>query len=685
MPHNFIKNVMRMTARKLGCELLRCTPALCSDRFLRQGSRFQGLGSALLACSGRRHAGLSCLLGAVQEGRSSAGYRGNAVRFYSQDGTGWQGLNGPAGQSHGSQHAVEAAAALSPPEGGVAVVPPKRGEKMTPFYAQLKECHFPADVLDLVGRYTLTIRRVSNSLTRLWDTTKKLSEEQRRYERQLMFDHPAFEQLCACAMQSAPAMRNDDLTFSLLAVVKLGLPHRSRVVQTLLRAVQEKLNEFDEKALSVLATCLGHMENSRNVDALREGLRLVVEDRVSGIESVVALQSLMRCVGREAPVTLKRKLEKKALSMVDQFSLPNAQHMVTTLAAMDLSSKPLLDICSRKIAENIHNIPSSRMINILRACKDLHYRDSHLLSAVAEHLTATFDMWSIKQLLLFLLLFEEVRFRPVALLDSFLEKVIQDPNSLNLKDVLSVLKICSQLNHVPENHKQEFLERMTSVLESYLLKMAPADLLRGVLFLCILGHFPLAPLERLLHTETLDELTKGGQFLQSNQRKLHYVDLCLQLDRPSLPRDLVVPPGTIDPPLTSQTLTRDWGKLVQRIVGDGVIQEAVVLEKTYFIDCLITLPQQRTDLDSPSEGESLSPGPCRRVAVLFAPPSFFCLGTSHPRGRLVMMMRHLRALGYTPVLVPEHEFDLLSEEEWVEGLKQLIFCEEEEAAVHAEL
>ncbi|XP_035266070.1 FAST kinase domain-containing protein 2, mitochondrial isoform X1 [Anguilla anguilla] len=667
-----------MAAHKLGHCLFRCTAPLRSDRLLWQSCSFQGLRGNFLAHGGQLHAGLSCFLTAAQTGRSPAGYRGNAVRFYSRDGAGWQGLSGAAGQSLSSQNPGDATDFPSPAAVSVAAAVTETTERTVPFYVQLKECHSPADVLDLAGRYTMTLRRVSSSLSRIWETTKKMSEEQRRYERQLMLDHPAFEQLCACAVKGAARMRSDDLTFSLLAVVKLGMPQRSRLVQTLLRATQEKLNEFDEKALSVLAAFLGDMKSCKNVDALRNGLRLVVEDRVSGIESVVALQNLMRCVGRDAPLTLKRKLENKALSMVDQFSLPNAQYMVITLAAMHFTSKPLLDICSKKIAESIHTIPPFRLMDIVKACKDLRYRDPHLFSAVAEHLTAIFDMWSNKQLILFLLMFEDLKFRPVALLDRLLERVIQDPNSLTLKDVLSVLKVYSQLNHVPENHKQEFLERMTSVLESYLLKMAPTDLLRGVFSLCILGHFPLAPLERLLHRETLDELTKGGQVVQTNQRRLHYVDLCLKLDRPPLPEALTVPPGTIDPPLTSQTVTRDWGKLIQRIAGDAVLQEGVVLEKSYFIDCVITLPLKRTDLSSPSEGERASPEPRQRVAVLFAPPSFFCLGTSHPRGRLVMMMRHLRALGYTPVLLPEQEFDVLSEEERAERLKSLIFPAKEE-------
>ncbi len=36
---------------------------------------------------------------------------------------------------------------------------------------------------------------------------------------------------------------------------------------------QERLNDFDEKGLSILASCLGLMEDSPNVAALKGGMR----------------------------------------------------------------------------------------------------------------------------------------------------------------------------------------------------------------------------------------------------------------------------------------------------------------------------------------------------------------------------------------------------------------------------
>lgn len=117
-----------------------------------------------------------------------------------------------------------------------------------PLMEELQNCGSPSDVLDLTCKYAVTVRQVSNCLSRMWFSTKMMSDEQRRYELQLMFEHPALEQLLQKAMKGALHMQNESLAYSLLSLVKLGVPQQSRVVQTLLRTcqVKEKINNRSE-------------------------------------------------------------------------------------------------------------------------------------------------------------------------------------------------------------------------------------------------------------------------------------------------------------------------------------------------------------------------------------------------------------------------------------------------------
>lgn len=114
----------------------------------------------------------------------------------------------------------------------------------TPFFNLLQRCSSPSDVLDLTCQYSPTNRQVSSCLNHMWTTTKKMSEEQRRYELQLMFEHPAFDSLLQRAVKMVTHMRLDDVAYSLLSMVGLGVPQQSRVVQTFLRICQVRGHEY---------------------------------------------------------------------------------------------------------------------------------------------------------------------------------------------------------------------------------------------------------------------------------------------------------------------------------------------------------------------------------------------------------------------------------------------------------
>uniref|UniRef100_A0A3Q1D9L0 RAP domain-containing protein n=1 Tax=Amphiprion ocellaris TaxID=80972 RepID=A0A3Q1D9L0_AMPOC len=585
----------------------------------------------------------------------------SSVRFYSQD------------RSHSD--GVEELSL--PPE---VQLDDSASELRTPFFDSLRRCGSPSDVLDLTRQYSPTVRQVSNSLTHMWSTTKKMSEEQRRYELQLMFEHPAFEELLQKALKTVGHMRNDDVTYSLLSMVNLGVSQHSRVVQTYLRVCQEKLNDFDEKSLSILASCLENMESSTNVDALKKGMRLVVEARLPGIKNVMTLQTMMRLLGKDAPQDLKRTLEKKALSMTDQFTLPNTQYMIFTMATMGFYSKPLMDLCSKKIAEDFHGIPFNRLYRVLQSYKELLYRNGDLLTGLSEYVASTLDVWTNKQVLLFLSIFEELAFCPDALMEAYAEKVISNPDVLALKDLSCVLKVFSSLNYDVRHQRQQFLDSLSHALSSYLPKMPAFTLLKAVYCLCLLGHFPSAPLEQLLHSSTLEQL-EGSKFAKSRERMFQTVDLCLRLDRPPLPQPLTVPTSVMgDASSSSQTVNSRLSQGLQSLMGDEadtMLQEMVLVENSYLIDGVITkpLPNQtcRTEASSCAGVEGSPAESNQRIAVIYTPQSGFCYGTSNPRGHLAVKIRHLKILGYTPVLVTEQE--LQYDEERTETLRGRIFPE----------
>ncbi|XP_023249136.1 FAST kinase domain-containing protein 2, mitochondrial [Seriola lalandi dorsalis] len=557
-------------------------------------------------------------------------------------------------------------------------------ERTQPFIDKLYRCGSPSDVLDLTCQYAPTVQQISSCLAHMWSTTKKMTDEQRRYELQLMFEHPAFDRLLQMAMKSVGYMHSKDVAHSLLSMVNLGVPQNSRVIQTLLRTCQEKLNRFDEKSLSILASCLEHMENSPNVNALKEGMRLVVEASLPGIKKVISLQTMMRMLGKDAPLNLKRKLERKALSMTDEFSLPNSQYMISTMATMGFYSKPLLDICSKKITENLDEIPFNRLFLVLQSCRELRYRNLDLLTGISDYVTSMLDIWTNKQVLLFLSVFESLVFCPAALMEGYAKKVISRPDALTLRDLLCVLKVYSSLNYDLQHHRQQFLDSVSQVLDSYLPKISGFNLLKAVFYLCLLGHFPSSSLEQLLQSSTMEQFNNTPpRFLRKQERRFQTVDLCLRLDRPPLPRPLTVPASFLGDPTPRSPSANQWlSQSLQSVVrdqADTALQEMVMVENVYLIDGVITkaLPNQTSVTEAASsEGGDLSPAESSQsIAVICTPLSGFCFGTSNPCGLLAVKIRHLKISGYNPVLVTERELQAVSEEKRTEFLRGRIFPE----------
>lgn len=112
------------------------------------------------------------------------------------------------------------------------------------FFDDLQKCTSPCDILDLISKSPVAQKYPSSCLAAMWTLTKTLSEDQRRYEGQLMFKHPQFSLLCQTVMQEAKYMWRDDLSYSLHSVVKLGVPQNTRLVQTLLRTCQVSCGIF---------------------------------------------------------------------------------------------------------------------------------------------------------------------------------------------------------------------------------------------------------------------------------------------------------------------------------------------------------------------------------------------------------------------------------------------------------
>ncbi|XP_008633041.1 PREDICTED: FAST kinase domain-containing protein 2, mitochondrial [Corvus brachyrhynchos] len=543
------------------------------------------------------------------------------------------------------------------------------------FFTSLRKCTCPCDALDLAAEAAVSIKHYTNCLTMAWRLFKNLSEEQQRYEKQLIFEHPAFVKLCQQLLRDARRMTRGDLVFSLHAVVHLGVPQNTLLVQTLVRVCQEKLNQLDNRCISVLATTLAGMDKDKNVSALQAGLQLLVEQRISSIRDIFILQNLMKCLGKDAPVFLKKKLEMAVLREIDGLTFPNALRMFLALAAMNYCSLPILNACSKKIQENVHDAPFRQLILVLEACHTLQYRNVNLFSALAGYVNSTAYLWDKRQIFLFLSACETLGFQPTELLEIFTEKVTEDPEFLNLKNLLIVLRVYSRLNYVPRVQKHLFFETLHSCLNKCLPQISSTELLKAVYSLGILGYLPHHALDVLLQKDSKDELILSDDLKEQNAVMLRCVKTCMELDSPSFTKPAFVLTENSSS-LVSLNLRKAQEALTELLGGENMFRQNVRLPYKYHIDFEIRMDSDRKKVLPIVAADDHPDSRVQRLAFLFAPMSAFCLGTTHPQGKLAMKKRHLNKLGYHVILIQSKKFQEMTKEDAVEFLKGKIYSED---------
>lgn len=532
-----------------------------------------------------------------------------------------------------------------------------------------QECNSLSDVLDTFSRAP-TFPSSSYFLA-MWTIVRRVSGDKRRFEIQLMFSHPAFHQLCAQMMREAKIMHYDHLLFSLNAIMKLGVPQNALMVQTLLRTIQERINECDERCLSILSTALKTLEPCMNVNALRAGLRILVDQQVWKIEHIFTLQTVMKYIGKDTPFALKKKLEMRALKELDRFSVLNSQRMFEVLAAMDHRSVVLLNECSKVVIDNIHGCPFKVLIGILQSCRDLRYQNEDLFKSIADYVATTFEIWKLKQVIFFLLLFEDLGFRHPDLMDKLMERVVEEPGTLNMKNIVSILHVYSSLNHIRKGQNREFLKAMTSALTVHLHHISAENLLSTVYSFCLMNYFPLALINQLTEKKIMNELLTSGD-TEKNIHKLHVLNTCLKLDENACHKATDIPQPQL-PLSLAHPNDRVAEVLSNLLEGDGCFLRNVQLPHNYHIDFEIRMDKNRTQVFSFSDVDATSATNMQRVAVLCVPKSVYCLNSSHPRGLFAMKIRHLKAMGFHVILIHNWELRKLRMEDAVAFVKAKIY------------
>ncbi|KAM4024684.1 FAST kinase domain-containing protein 2, mitochondrial isoform 1-T2 [Anomaloglossus baeobatrachus] len=477
-------------------------------------------------------------------------------------------------------------------------------------------------------------------------------------EKRCISDHPNFSTLCYEVMKSAPSMSSRFLICGLHVFVTVDVNQKTRLIQTLLNALQHRLSTLNLDEISLLSTCLKMMKRDKSMDILHSGLSLLIELKCESVGDVPTLQRLMRI----APAHMRRKLEGKALQMIDKFTVTQCHNMFSVLADINYHSESLLDSCSHKIIGCLDELSCKRIVSLTGYCSKLSYFNENLLSAIGDNIMTSVYMWNIWQISIVLKNMAFLRFRCVPLLDYFADKILQESKSLRINYLVTTVRVFSILNHLPKGKENKFLETLNTALNIHMTAMRNKELLRTVYNFCLLGLVLPSPINNLLEDtsfiSTLDNTEKAF---------LRHIRLCLLLESGTCPFSIddmeKVEVNHSHSVLMCHTFLKSYFK------DPALYQENMQFPSSYFIDFVLTVDREQNKLVHAGD----SSWNMTRIAVLCCTANAFTLGSLHPVGKMALKMRHLKSLGFTVVVIPINQFIMMTEDKKVQFLEENIF------------
>ncbi|XP_059963121.1 FAST kinase domain-containing protein 2, mitochondrial isoform X2 [Mesoplodon densirostris] len=333
--------------------------------------------------------------------------------------------------------------------------------KPTPInYRKLsQECNSLSDVLDIFSKAPTFPS--SNYFSAMWTIAKRMSDDQKRFEKQLMFNHPVFSQLCEQIMREAKIMHYDNLLFSLHAVVKLGVPQNTLLVQTLLRVVQMKaLKELDrfsvlnsQHMFAVLAAM-----NHCSIILLNECSKIVTSN-IHGCPFKILISILQSCRDLQYfNMDLFKGIADYVATTFDIWKLKKVLFLLILFENFGFRPVSLMDLFMKKAADEPGFLNVKSLVSILHVYSSLNHFDKcwthEFLEVMASALTGSLHHISSENLLNAVYSFCLMNHFPLAPINQLLQKdIIHD--LLTSGDVerdvhkLHVVAACLKLDDVP--------------------------------------------------------------------------------------------------------------------------------------------------------------------------------------------------------------------------------------------
>ncbi|XP_018534571.1 fas-activated serine/threonine kinase [Lates calcarifer] len=416
--------------------------------------------------------------------------------------------------------------------------------------------------------------------------------------------HQDFQTLCNAIVNDCTKFDNFSIVNCLYAVAALGLPSDSQVVQVLEAESQSRLNQFNQKDVSMVFSssmklhpgsqhplteaCLAGLEKNLERERHPQTLFLLLSyyrlkwRSLQSQEPAAAAGGAAATINSTPPNPEQLLANRKILRLV--------KHTLASVSGVRDQEMALLDemlaACAREASnKSLELIFSSHLF--------YQNRQERFISSLAEELPKKVDSITPYTMALIAKYIARHRLRETRLLDTIADFLVKKAEYLDSKVIQKLVFPFSRMSYRPSN-EQQFFSRLEEVVELKALS-SPLATVNILMSLFQLGHFPGLVLHRVFSSAFISNVTNSPYALIV-RRYLSLLDAAVELEYREYTGPRLQDAHKVlmfDHALTADEVNRKYSykglvaEALRQLVGEHNYKQDEVLAPGYYTDFVL--------------------------------------------------------------------------------------------------
>lgn len=455
-----------------------------------------------------------------------------------------------------------------------------------------------------------------------------------------------FQTLCNAIVNDCAKFDNFSIVNCLYAVAALGLPSDSQVVQVLEAESQSRLNQFNQKDVSMVFSssmklhpgsqhplteaCLAGLEKNLERERHPQTLFLLLSYYRLKWRSLQPQEPAATAGGANAAATNNAPPNPEQL-LANRKILRLVKHTLASVSGVRDQEMALLDemlaACAREASnKSLELIFSSHLF--------YQNRQERFISSLAEELPKKVDSITPYTMALIAKYIARHRLRETRLLDTIADFLVKKAEYLDSKVIQKLVFPFSRMSYRPSN-EQQFFSRLEEVVELKALS-SPLATVNILMSLFQLGHFPGLVLHRVFSSAFISNVTNSPYALIV-RRYLSLLDAAVELEYREYTGPRLQDAHKVlmfDHALTADEVNRKYSykglvaEALRQLVGEQNYKQDEVLAPGYYTDFVLWMD---------SSGRVLPIRTGAGLAFSIIPPSCVTVATKPADGSVAMV------------------------------------------------